>query len=89
MRAGGASGAILGFIGFTLVWSVPEAMMTAELSSAFPEAAGFAAWSNAAFGPFWAWIDSWCSWVSGVVDNAIYPLLVLEYIDEVRTVAST
>ncbi|KAJ1451284.1 amino acid permease-domain-containing protein [Pelagophyceae sp. CCMP2097] len=83
IKAGGARGAICGLLALTVIWSVPEALMTAELSSAFPEAAGFAAWSNAAFGPFAAWTDSWCSWVSGVVDNAVYPLLMLNYLEEV------
>ncbi|KAH8050111.1 hypothetical protein JL721_11476 [Aureococcus anophagefferens] len=79
VKAGGPLVALGSFALMTLLWSVPEALMTAELSSAFPEAAGFAAWSNAAYGPLVAWVDAWCSWVSGVVDNAVYPVLVLEY----------
>ena len=80
VRAGGPLVAIVSYVAMTLVWSVPEALMTAELSSAFPEAAGFAAWSSAAFGPTAGWAGAWCSWVSGVVDNAVYPLFVLEYV---------
>jgi amino acid transporter len=79
VKAGGPLVALGSFALMTLLWSVPEALMTAELSSAFPEAAGFAAWCNAAYGPLVAWVDAWCSWVSGVVDNAVYPVLVLEY----------
>ena len=30
----------------------PSALMTAELSIAFPEAAGFSAWANSAYGPY-------------------------------------
>ena len=51
VKAGGPLVALGSFALMTLLWSVPEALMTAELSSAFPEAAGFAAWSNAAYGP--------------------------------------
>ncbi|KAK7242826.1 L-alpha-amino acid transmembrane transporter [Aureococcus anophagefferens] len=54
VKAGGPLVALGSFALMTLLWSVPEALMTAELSSAFPEAAGFAAWSNARtarFGP--------------------------------------
>ena len=80
VRAGGPLLALSGLVVFTLLWSVPEAIMTAELSAAYPEAAGFAAWTNAAFGPFLAWIDSWCSWSSGVIDNAVYPGLLLDYV---------
>jgi len=78
VKAGGPFYALLAYALMTLLWSVPEAIMTAELSSAFPEAAGFAAWTNAAFGPLTAWVDAWCSWVSGVVDNAVYPIFFLE-----------
>lgn len=81
VRAGGPLLALGGLALFTLLWSVPEAIMTAELSAAYPEAAGFAAWVNAAFGPFAAWIDSWCSWSSGVIDNAVYPILFLSYLE--------
>ena len=77
VKTGGPLLALVGLGFFTLAWSVPEALMTAELSAAYPEAAGFAAWTNGAFGPFAAWIDSWCSWASGVIDNAVYPLLFL------------
>lgn len=79
VQAGGAGLALLGFAVMPLVWSVPEAGMTAELCSAYPEAAGFSAWVNAAYGPFWSFIDSWFSWLSGVIDNAVYPVLLLAY----------
>jgi hypothetical protein len=32
------------YLVFPLVWSVPEGLMTAELSSAMPECAGSVAW---------------------------------------------
>eukprot|EP00635_Sarcinochrysidales_sp_CCMP3193_P000644 CAMPEP_0118918642 /NCGR_PEP_ID=MMETSP1166-20130328/18043_1 /TAXON_ID=1104430 /ORGANISM="Chrysoreinhardia sp, Strain CCMP3193" /LENGTH=543 /DNA_ID=CAMNT_0006858979 /DNA_START=11 /DNA_END=1643 /DNA_ORIENTATION=- len=83
IKAAGPAFALMGYVAFTMLWSVPEALMTAELSTVYPEAAGFAAWTNAALGPFAAWVDAWCSWVSGVVDNAIYPLLCLAYLQEV------
>ena len=35
--------AILGFLVLPLVWSVPEAMITAELATAFPENSGYVA----------------------------------------------
>jgi hypothetical protein len=36
--------AILGFLVLPLVWSVPEAMITAELATAFPENSGYVAY---------------------------------------------
>jgi len=80
VRAGGPLLAILGFIVFPMLWSVPEALITAELGSAFPDDGGFVTWVNAAFGPFWAFQVGWWSWLSGVVDNSVYPVLFLEYI---------
>lgn len=40
VKAGGPFFALLGFILFPLVWSVPEALVTAELGSAYPEPSG-------------------------------------------------
>ena len=37
VRAGGPALALLGFLVFPLIWSLPEAAMTAELSVAYPE----------------------------------------------------
>jgi len=44
IRAGGNFFAILGFIIFPLIWSVPEALVTAELGSAFQDPAAGVAW---------------------------------------------
>ena len=35
--------AIVGFVVLPLIWSVPEAMITAELATAFPENSGYVA----------------------------------------------
>lgn len=44
VSAGGPLMALAGFLMLPLVWSIPEAMVTAELSTTFPEAAGCVAW---------------------------------------------
>ena len=53
VSAGGPLLAILGFLILPLIWSVPEALITAELATTFPENSGYVAWVTAAFGPFW------------------------------------
>ena len=53
VRAGGPFYALVGF-SLLLVWAIPEALITAELSTAMPEASGSVAWVERAFGPFWA-----------------------------------
>eukprot|EP00884_Botryococcus_braunii_P015193 jgi/Botrbrau1/23675/Bobra.55_2s0056.1 len=80
----GAAGPLLVIIGFLvlpLVWSIPEALVTAELATAFPEDAGYVAWVTAAFGPFWGFQKGFWAWVAGVTDNSIYPVLFVSYLD--------
>ncbi len=62
------------------MWAVPEALVTAELGTTFPENSGYVAWVTAAFGPFWGFLEGFLSWVSGVTDNAVYPVLFLSYL---------
>lgn len=50
VRSGGNFYCLLGFLAMPIVWSLPEAWITAELGTAFPEAAGGVAWVEEAFG---------------------------------------
>jgi len=72
---------LLGFIVLPVIWSIPEALVTAELASTFPENSGYVAWVTEAFGPFWGFLEGLFSWISGVTDNAIYPVMFLTYLD--------
>jgi len=83
IRAGGNFYAILGFILFPLVWSVPEALVTAELGAAFQDPAAGVAWVEEAFGESMAGVCGYLAWVSGATDNAIYPTLFMEYVSSV------
>ncbi|CAL1172927.1 unnamed protein product [Cladocopium goreaui] len=81
-----AAGPLLGLLGFLLmpaVWSVPEALVAAELATAFPSNGGYVTWVTAAFGPFWGFIEGFLSWISGVSDNSIYPVLFCDYLKHV------
>mmetsp|Transcript_12866 Transcript_12866/g.26259 ORF Transcript_12866/g.26259 Transcript_12866/m.26259 type:complete len:529 (+) Transcript_12866:122-1708(+) len=71
---------LLGYVVFPFLWSVPEALVVAELSSTYPEASGFVAWVEEAFGHRLANIEGYLSWISGVTDNSLYPVLFLKYI---------
>jgi len=79
VRAGGNLLAVLGFAAGPLVWSVPEALVTAELGSALPGASGGVAWVEEAFGDAAATLAGTLGWVSGATDNAVYPALFLDY----------
>jgi amino acid transporter len=54
--------------------------MTAELGSAFPEASGGVVWVETAFGKECGWMAGYLGWISGATDNAIYPVLFLDYV---------
>ncbi|KAB1208490.1 hypothetical protein CJ030_MR7G022652 [Morella rubra] len=77
---GGPLLALLGFLIFPLVWSIPEALVTAELATTFPENGGYVVWISSAFGPFWGFQEGFWKWFSGVIDNALYPVLFLDYL---------
>lgn len=70
----GAGGPLYALLGFSLllVWALPEALITAELSTALPDASGSVAWVGEAFGSYWAFQKGWLSWLSGVSGNSIH-----------------
>jgi amino acid transporter len=83
VSSGGPLLAILGFLLLPFVWSIPEALVTAELATTFPENSGFVSWVTAAFGPFWGFQEGFWKWISGVTDNAVYPVMFLSYLQQV------
>lgn len=79
----GSSGpgmAILLIIVTPLIWSLPTALMVAEMSTALPVQGGYYAWAKVALGPFWAFSEGWLSWMTSWVDMAIYPVLFADYL---------
>jgi amino acid transporter len=79
IQNGGAGYAVLGIAVIGLVWSIPTALMTAELSTMFPENGGYTLWVSAAFGPRMGKMAGWLQFISSAVDAAIYPALFLSY----------
>ena len=80
VKAAGPLLALLGFLLFPLVWSIPEALITAEMGTMFPENSGYVVWVSSALGPYWGFQQGWMKWLSGVIDNALYPVLFLDYL---------
>lgn len=64
-----------------VIWSLPTALMVAELSTAIPAPGGYYAWVKRALGPFWGFQEGWWSWVTSFVDMAIYPVLFADYLN--------
>ncbi|XP_026387466.1 probable polyamine transporter At1g31830 [Papaver somniferum] len=80
VKAAGPLLALLGFLVFPFIWSVPEALITAEMGTMFPENGGYVTWVASALGPYWGFMQGWMKWLSGVIDNALYPVLFLDYL---------
>ncbi|KAL4088079.1 hypothetical protein PRIC1_012509 [Phytophthora ramorum] len=69
---------ILAVVLFPWVWCLPLSLTFAELFTAFPTDGSFCKWVGVAFGrPMGFQVGFW-SWTSGVIDNAIYPCLIVD-----------
>ncbi|MBI1996519.1 MAG: APC family permease [Deltaproteobacteria bacterium] len=66
------------------LWSFPTALMTAELSAAMPEDGGYVVWVEKAFGRFWGFLEGWLSWLCSFADNALYPVMFVDYLAYLR-----
>lgn len=65
-----------------LEWSLPEALVTAELGSAFQCSSGGVIWVpyRPRLERLLGAIAGYFNWISGATDNAIYPALFLTYL---------
>jgi amino acid transporter len=63
-----------------IFWGLPVALAMAELASAMPDEGGYVTWTRRAFGPYWAFLVGWWSWIDSFVDVAVYPALFVEYL---------
>ena len=63
-----------------LFWSLPVALVMAELAGAMPDEGGYVTWTRRAFGPRWAFMVGWWSWIDSFIDVAVYPALFVEYL---------
>lgn len=79
VQAAGPLLGLLGFLIFPFIWSVPEALITAELSTAYPGDGGFVIWAERAFGPFCGSIMGTWKFLSGVINIASFPVLCIDY----------
>ena len=62
------------------VWSLPAALMAAELTALMPEEGGYYVWVREAFGPFCAVQQSWWMMTIATVWLAMYPVLFVSYL---------
>lgn len=84
IAAAGPQVVLLGILILPWLWSFPTALMTAELSTAMPEDGGYVVWVEKAFGRFWGFQEGWLSWLCSFADNALYPVMFLDYLAYLR-----
>ncbi|KAI3688255.1 hypothetical protein L1987_81966 [Smallanthus sonchifolius] len=89
VQAAGPLLAILGFLIFPFIWSIPEALVTAELSTAFPGNGGFVIWAHKAFGPFCGSLMGSWKFLTGVVNIAAFPILCIDYMKKLFPIFSS
>lgn len=78
----GESGAGLGLLLIIItpfVWSLPTALMVAEMGTMMPVQGGYYHWCKTSMGPFWGFQVGWWMWVVSWVDLALYPVLFTDY----------
>ena len=75
-----AAGSPLAVIGAIMllaaVWSLPCALMTAELSAALPSSGGYVHWVGRAFGARTGALSGWLSLLNNFVDSSTYPVAI-------------
>ena len=63
-----------------LLYSVPEVLLIGELASMLPAEGGYYQWVKRAFGRFAGFTNGWLSWMYSLIDMALYPVLLLQYL---------
>jgi amino acid transporter len=58
-----------------VLWGLPTAFATAELSTRHSVAGGYYRWASRFLGPFWGYQEGVWNLLSSVLDNALYPVL--------------
>mmetsp|Transcript_22684 Transcript_22684/g.27406 ORF Transcript_22684/g.27406 Transcript_22684/m.27406 type:complete len:525 (-) Transcript_22684:269-1843(-) len=79
--AGGGTTALFAVTVVPFIWSVPLALMTAELACMMPDMGGHIIWVDRAFGSFWGILNGQLSVCTNAFDNALYPVMFVDYLE--------
>lgn len=63
-----------------IVWTIPECMVIAELSSTYPVQGGYYRWVQMGLGRFWGFMEGWWSLLYTLIDLSLYPILFTTYL---------
>ncbi|CAM9138038.1 unnamed protein product, partial [Ectocarpus fasciculatus] len=80
IQNGGPGLTILGVVVCAFLWAAPTALMTAELSTRYPENGGFIIWARVAWGKFASGMAGWLQFCFTAADAALYPGLFFSYL---------
>ncbi|PWA60488.1 amino acid/polyamine transporter I [Artemisia annua] len=72
----------LAFQSFHKYWCVPEALITAELSTSLPGNGGYIIWTHKAFGPFWGSLMGSWKFLTSVINLSAFPILCVAYLEK-------
>jgi amino acid transporter len=64
-----------------LLFSVPIALATAEMTTLMPVEGGFYRWSRAALGDFWGFQSGWWNWTGTFLMSASYGVGMADYLE--------
>src|ERR1700689_4019156 len=64
-----------------LLFAVPIALATAEMTTLMPVEGGFYRWSRAALGDFWGFQSGWWNWTGTFLMSASYGVAMADYLD--------
>jgi len=82
----GAAGPMITLLGLFLLpfmYALPQALITAELGCIMDENGGYVVWVTRAFGDFWGWFNSHNSMLANFFDNALFPVIFVDYINQI------
>ena len=80
--AAGPAWTLAGLLVVPWLWSLPIALMTAELGAMIPDVGGPVIWVDRAFGSFVAHQNALVHLVANFFDNALYPVMFADYLRE-------
>jgi len=64
------------------LFSVPMALVTAEMATAMPVEGGFYRWVRAAFGDFWGFECGWWNWTGTFLMSGAYGVMLADYVGQ-------
>ncbi|CAH0481212.1 unnamed protein product [Peronospora belbahrii] len=81
VRAAGPYPVLLAVVLLPFTWGLPQALMTAELSTMIDENGGYIVWVRRGLGEYAGWVNAFNCIASNVCDLPTYPVLFCSYIE--------